>query len=289
MAAVAVVPVVVVAALFFRFLLPVVEGSFGSFGFLAFDRFGPALPLPPLPTGGAGVAATSTGVAAGGKPASGCQDMVRGQGVRVCIAARERVRNPASYFRRDPPGRRRYRRQACVLDWTGCRLARYLKQLWVGGQEMGSRTTEKMTNAIDSSAWSKYSDKFNGPSGKPLTLPMVRSAFEAQWFSKLDADIAAKRAPLNVLCLACGTGAEVDVLCGRYDETQMSVLATDFAPGMVDATKRLVAQAGKEAMVQTKVMDAMVSRANGWYKTGQCRTDSVCSRLAEHRGRRRRL
>lgn len=94
-----------------------------------------------------------------------------------------------------------------------------------------------------------------------MTLPMIRSAFETLFFPKLDRMRQAKEeeSPLNVLLLACGTGAEVEVLCNRYDESQMSILATDFAPGMIEETQKYVDRAGKQQMVSTKLMDAMVS------------------------------
>lgn len=113
---------------------------------------------------------------------------------------------------------------------------------------------------MNSEAWSRHSKSYNAPSGQSQTLPMVQSAFDAQWFAKLDKLIADRNSPLRVLLLACGTGAEVEVLCGRYSKQQMTILATDFATGMVEATKSCSERVGKQDMVEARVMDAMVSR-----------------------------
>jgi ubiquinone/menaquinone biosynthesis C-methylase UbiE len=114
---------------------------------------------------------------------------------------------------------------------------------------------------MNAESWSKHSTSYNGPSGDPLTLAMVKSAFEAIWFPKLDKLIIDKKRdlPLKVLALACGTGAEIEILCSRYDKSQVSILATDYADGMVQMTQNCVERLGKQDMVTTKVMDAMVS------------------------------
>jgi ubiquinone/menaquinone biosynthesis C-methylase UbiE len=111
---------------------------------------------------------------------------------------------------------------------------------------------------MNASAWSQYSRQYNGPSNVAMTLPMVQSAFRSMWFDKLDNMVAAKGAPVKVLALACGTGAEIEALCSRYNESQLSVLATDYAEGMVQMTQSCVDRLGKQDMVKVKLMDAMV-------------------------------
>lgn len=94
-----------------------------------------------------------------------------------------------------------------------------------------------------------------------MTLGVIYAAFEQFWFPKMDETLRARKdqSPLKVLALACGTGAEVEVMCSRYDKDQVSILATDYAEGMVEAAKETIKRIGAQDRVNVQAMDAMVS------------------------------
>ncbi|KAJ3279087.1 hypothetical protein HK104_001784 [Borealophlyctis nickersoniae] len=94
-------------------------------------------------------------------------------------------------------------------------------------------------------AWSSVASEYT-QWAKDLTQPYARHALEAARLPHTQ--------PLKVLDVACGGGALTNLVAEGYPES--SVLATDFAEGMVELVKKNAVEKGWRN-VEAKVMDAM--------------------------------
>jgi ubiquinone/menaquinone biosynthesis C-methylase UbiE len=102
----------------------------------------------------------------------------------------------------------------------------------------------------DADGWNDIASDY----GKHVTSTM--KSFSAQAFKF--ANFPPSHANLKVIDIACGSGPMAEVFVENVSkDSGASLLATDFAKGMVDVVKEKAARNGW-ANVEAKVMDAMV-------------------------------
>ncbi|PWN49322.1 S-adenosyl-L-methionine-dependent methyltransferase [Violaceomyces palustris] len=116
------------------------------------------------------------------------------------------------------------------------------------------------------SRWSNCSTSYNLGSGQPISMPLIQSGFDHQFFPLLDAELAKRggggdptkepSSPLRILSLCGGTGAETLTLCQRYSADQVRILTTDISEGMLKVCQDTLDKRGLGDRVETRIMDA---------------------------------
>ncbi|KAJ3048878.1 hypothetical protein HK097_010124 [Rhizophlyctis rosea] len=114
-------------------------------------------------------------------------------------------------------------------------------------------------NPMTSTDWSSHARRYNSRGGQALSMPMLEAAFSKHFFPILDAYLAdpTTTKPLQILCLCGGTAPETVLLCKRYDTSQIHVITTDNAEGMVQVARDTIEGGGFGDRAEARIMDAM--------------------------------
>lgn len=127
--------------------------------------------------------------------------------------------------------------------------------------------SEKVKFSLNKDDWSSHARKYAGTrTGDSLSRPMLIAAFNEHFFELIDDRIKQSNQPVKILCLCGGPGPEAKIICERYDQTQIDILTTDNAEGMVDVAKEEIEKANYGDRAKARVMDAMnIDEANESY------------------------
>lgn len=118
--------------------------------------------------------------------------------------------------------------------------------------------SDKVDFSLNKDDWSSHARKYTGlRTGESLSAPMLLSAFQQHFFDILDNMVKKAGSPIKILCLCGGTGPEAKIMCERYEKSQIDVLTTDNAEGMVQVAQEGIDKARHGDRAKAKVMDAM--------------------------------
>lgn len=121
-----------------------------------------------------------------------------------------------------------------------------------------SENVEFSSLKLNKDDWSSHARKYTGlRTGDSLSRPMLQAAFQNHFFKILDDQIQKSKSSIKILCLCGGTGPEAKIMCERYDKSQIDILTTDSAEGMVEVAQEEINRANYDDRANTKVIDAM--------------------------------